>query len=104
MNPSKVIREKVNALTDLPNIGKALAKDLVSIGIESPLQLQNREPLELYKMLCQKSGERKDPCVLDVFMSITDFMNGAEPKVWWDYTQERKDLYKSYYIKEVNEI
>ncbi|MBU0632533.1 helix-hairpin-helix domain-containing protein [bacterium] len=24
-------------------------------------------------------------------MSITDFMNGGEPKVWWAYTKERKE-------------
>lgn len=28
MNPSKVIRENVTKLTDLPNIGKSLAEDL----------------------------------------------------------------------------
>ena len=31
--------------------------------------------------------------MLDVLMSITDFMNGNEPRVWWDYTAERKKLY-----------
>ena len=61
------------------------------------MQLQGTKPLELYKTLCEKSGKRIAPCVLDVFMSITDFMNGADPKVWWDYTKERKDLYKSSY-------
>jgi hypothetical protein len=31
--------------------------------------------------------------MLDVLMSITDFMDGGEPQVWWDYTAERKRLY-----------
>ncbi len=94
MNPAKVVRENVTKLTDLPNIGPSLAKDLQSIGIQSPDQLKNRSALELYEALCEKTASRQDPCVLDVFMSITDFMNGAEPKVWWAYTQERKRFFK----------
>ena len=35
---------------------------------------------------------RHDPCVLDVFMSITRFMDGDPPRPWWDYTAERKAL------------
>jgi hypothetical protein len=31
--------------------------------------------------------------MLDVLMSITDFMNGNEAKVWWAYTPERKERY-----------
>ena len=90
MNPSKVVREKVQTLTDLPNIGVSMAKDLRLIGIDTPDDLQGKDPFELYKNLCEKIGTRQDPCVLDTFMSITDFMNGGEPKVWWEYTQKRK--------------
>ena len=92
MNPKKVVREKVKKLTDLPNIGPSLADDLRLIGINTPQQLKGKEALELYEELCEKTGAKHDPCVLDVFMSITDFMNGGEPKVWWDYTQQRKNL------------
>jgi len=92
MNPSKVVRENTKKLTDLPNIGKSLAGDLESIGIQSPDDLKGQDPIELYKKLCRKSGTKHDPCVLDVFMSITDFMDGGEPKVWWDYTDNRKKI------------
>ena len=34
MNPAKVAREQVEILTDLPNIGKAMAADLHLLGIE----------------------------------------------------------------------
>ena len=90
MNPSKVVREKVQKLTDLPNIGVSMAKDLRLIGIDTPDDLPGKDPFELYKNLCEKIGTRQDPCGLDTFMSITDFMNGGEPKVWWEYTQKRK--------------
>ena len=49
--------------------------------------------LELYETLCAKSRCRHDPCVLDTFMSITDFMSGHKPRPWWEYTAERKRLY-----------
>ena len=92
MHPDKVKRATTKMLTDLPNIGPSLAKDLRLIGIETPDQLSGRDPVELYAALCEAAGNRQDPCVLDVFMSITDFMNGGEPKVWWAYTPERKRL------------
>jgi len=92
MNPAKVNREKLNRLTDLPNIGKSLATDLESIGILHPNDLIAQDAFALYEKLCQKSGTRHDPCVIDVFMSITDFMNGGKPRVWWEYTPQRKEL------------
>lgn len=95
MNPKKVVRQKVKKLTDLPNIGPSLANDLQQIGIETPEQLIGKDAFELYEMLCEKTGAKHDLCVLDVFMSITDFMNGGEAKVWWDYTDKRKSSYNS---------
>lgn len=93
MNPTKVIREKVDKLTDLPNIGKTVAYDLTRIGITHPEQLKDQDPYALYVQLCEAFGEKQDPCMLDVLMSITDFMDGGEPRVWWDYTAERKRRY-----------
>ncbi len=95
MSPSKVKRELVQKLTDLPNVGVATAKDLVLIGIKTPPQLVGKDPLTLYLQLCRRSGVRQDPCVLDVFISITRFMNGDDPKPWWAYTAERKRDYQA---------
>ncbi|MFV0595357.1 helix-hairpin-helix domain-containing protein [Shewanella sp.] len=93
MNPAKVVRAEVKQLTDLPNIGKACAADLRLLGIETPAQLLGRNPYEMYITLCDKTGLRHDPCVLDVFLSITRFMAGDDPKPWWFYTEERKQTY-----------
>lgn len=93
MNPSKVIRAKVEKLTDLPNIGKTVAADLMQIGITRPEQLIGEDPYDLYVRFCRAFGEVQDPCALDVLMSIVDFMNGGEPRVWWEYTAERKRRY-----------
>lgn len=90
MNPSRVVRERVARLTDLPNIGPASAADLRLLGIHEPGQLVGLSPYEMYDALCEKTGVRHDPCVLDVFISVTRFMNGEAARPWWDYTAERK--------------
>jgi hypothetical protein len=90
MNPSKVQRDSVRELTDLPNIGKAMAADLHLIGIHSPEQLLGRDAFDLYTALCRTTGARHDPCVIDVFLSIVEFMNGGAPRPWWDFTEIRK--------------
>ncbi|MBY0573386.1 MAG: helix-hairpin-helix domain-containing protein [Undibacterium sp.] len=95
MNPEKVNRQRLEKLTDLPNIGPASAKDLVLLGYSSPHQLVAADPLQMYRDLCNKTGVRHDPCVLDVFISITRFMDGEAPKSWWQFTEERKKILSS---------
>jgi len=92
MSPHKVDRTRITKLTDLPNIGKASANDLRFLGIEHPSQLIGKCPFELYRRLCQETGQRHDPCVIDVFMSVTQFMNGDPPRPWWDFTETRKKM------------
>ncbi|KGJ93485.1 helix-hairpin-helix domain-containing protein [Colwellia psychrerythraea] len=90
MNPNKVVRENMRRLTDLPNIGKAGASDLELLGIEKPDDLMGQDPYEMYERLCVITGSKHDPCVIDVFISVTCFINGDEPMPWWAYTAERK--------------
>ncbi len=93
MNPNKVVRERIRRFTDLPNIGPAAARDFELLGYSNPAQLVGADPLELYLALCAATGARQDPCVLDVFMSVTDFLSGAKPEPWWHYTEQRKRQY-----------
>lgn len=90
MHPDKVRRDRLQALTDLPNVGPAVAADLRLLGIERPDQLAGRDPWAMYVDLCHLTGQRHDPCVIDVFLSITDFIAGGAPKPWWHYTAQRK--------------
>lgn len=92
MNPKKVVRGQTKKLTDLPNIGKAGVADLKLLGINMPHDLLGRDPYEMYEKLCDITGSKHDPCVIDVFISITRFINGAEPQPWWMYTSERKSV------------
>lgn len=94
MNPEKVCREKLSQLTDLPNIGKASASDLVLLGIIHPQQLLGRDPFQMYEQLCELTQVRHDPCVIDVFMSITRFMAGEAPQAWWKFTEERMQTWR----------
>jgi Pathogenicity locus len=93
MHPDKIERQHVKLLTDLPNVGPAFAKDLLLLGVNLPLDLLGRDPLEMYQALCNKTGLQQDACVLDVFISITRFINGETPQPWWFYTAERKKFY-----------
>lgn len=77
----------------LPNIGPALAADLESVGVHCPRDLIGRDAFALYQALCVKTGRRQDPCVLDTFMAVIDFMQGAPAAPWWRYTPQRKRLY-----------
>jgi hypothetical protein len=75
---------------DLPNIGPAMAKDFRLLGFEKPKELAGKDPYALYDELCERTGARHDPCVIDVFISAVRFMEGAPPLPWWSYTAERK--------------
>ena len=94
MSPDKVDRTRLGKLTDLPNIGPAIAADLRLLGIEKPDDLAGQSPLELYHMLSTIKGRRQDPCLLDVLISITRFMEGEDPRPWWMYTEKRKRMLK----------
>jgi hypothetical protein len=80
-------------LEQLPNIGQSLAADLRLLGVLHPRELAQKDAFALYQSLCSKTGKRQDPCVLDTFLAVTDFMRGAEPRPWWFYTARRKSAY-----------
>jgi hypothetical protein len=67
-----------------------MAADLRLIGIHRPEQLIGRDAFEMHEALCAKTGQRHDPCVIDVFMSVVHFANGGEALPWWNFTDERK--------------
>jgi hypothetical protein len=93
MNPSKVSREKLHCFKDLPNIGPAAANDFVLLGFEHPMELKGADPLALYYALCRMSNSHQDPCVLDVLISVVDFLDGNPPQPWWHFTAYRKQRY-----------
>ena len=94
MAPQKArTASECETLEQLPNIGPSLAADLRALGIGHPRELAARDPFVLYQQLCVLTGRRQDPCVLDSFMAVTDFMRGAGAAPWWHYTAQRKLLF-----------
>ncbi|MGH7581719.1 MAG: helix-hairpin-helix domain-containing protein [Gemmatimonadales bacterium] len=81
-------------LEDLPNVGPSIAANLRLLGVVRPSDLPGRNPYRLYRALCDLTGVRQDPCVLDVFISAVRFMEGAPKQPWWHYTAERKRTLK----------
>lgn len=96
MSPDKVDRSRLSRLEDLPNVGPATAADLRRIGIRAPRDLCGRDGYALYDTLCRETGVRHDPCVIDVFLSITHFMSGGEALPWWSFTERRKAHLRSH--------
>jgi hypothetical protein len=80
---------EVQKFTDIPNVGKAMESDFKRLGIKSPKELKKKSAFALYKKICSLTG-RQDPCVLDTYMTVIDFMNGGKAKPWWYFTEERK--------------
>ena len=85
-----ISRLRLTALEELPNVGPAVAADFVRLGIRTPRELAGRDPYALYDELNRVTGMRHDPCVLDTFISVVRFMDGAPAQPWWKYTAERK--------------
>lgn len=81
-------------LEQIPNIGKAVAQDLRSIGITKPDQLKGKNGIALYHKLNKVTGTRHDPCMADTFMAAVDFMSGGKAIPWWKFTAKRKTLLK----------
>ena len=77
-------------LQKIPNIGPAMADDLLRLGISTADDLVDRDPDELYDELCLVDGTRHDPCVRDVFAAAIDFARGGPARPWWHFTPERK--------------
>ena len=72
-----------------------MARDLRLVNIQHPKDLIGKDAYQLYDELCKVTGERHDPCVIDVFLSVVNFMNGGEAKPWWKFTGERKEHMES---------
>ncbi|NNF16542.1 MAG: mitomycin resistance protein, partial [Gammaproteobacteria bacterium] len=83
-------RKEINRFQDIPNVGPAIAKDLVLLGFTDPQQLAGKDPYQMHADLCALTGVRQDPCVIDVFISVVRYMEGGPPRKWWEFTAERK--------------
>ena len=77
-------------LTDLPNIGKAIATDLLAIGIASPADFKGRDALVIFDALKAVMGHRHDPCVYYTLLSVQHFMETGDSLPWWKFAAKGK--------------
>ncbi len=81
-------------LKDLVSIGPAMLRDFEMLKIHSVANLAKADPRRMYQKLCRLTGERQDPCVLDVFRSaVAQAKNprlSAEKCQWWYWSRVRK--------------
>jgi hypothetical protein len=83
MTDSEILKE----LQLLPNVGPAMARDLLSLGIRHSSDLAGKDPEKLYKKLEKLAGAHVDRCVLYVlrslvYMAETGKRNPKEVS-WW---------------------
>jgi hypothetical protein len=74
-------------------VGKAVEADLQQLGFCSPEQLIGQCPFRLFQRLCEITGENHDLCMLDLFLSVADFLDGSPPRAWLEFTPLRKKLF-----------
>ena len=81
-------------LADLISVGLAMLRDFEILGVHSVGQLAHQNPQRLYQRLERATGQRQDPCVLDVFRAAVaqarDPRLPAEQCQWWYWSRKRK--------------
>jgi predicted RecB family nuclease len=86
--------EHQERLRDLAGVGPSIEADLRSLGISSVRDLAETNGDELYRRLCESTGTRQDPCVLDTFRCAVaqarDPGLPSEQRNWWWWSRQRK--------------
>ncbi len=81
-------------LEELVSVGPAIRRDFEVLGIRTVAQLARQEPESLHRRLQRKTGQRLDPCVLDVFRAAV--AQARDPNLprekcqWWYWSRVRK--------------
>ena len=94
-------RTNIENLTGIPNIGKAISRDLELLGIQHPSDLIGKNPYQMYDELCRITSKRYDHCIIDTFIAAIRYMEGAPAQKWWAYTAERKVVMAKRAMKEL---
>ena len=89
-HPKTDRQEEYTQFEQLPNIGPKIGTLIRRLGMNVPQDLRGRDAYKMYKKLCRIDETRYDPCVLDVFISAVQFMDGGPAKPWWKFTAGRK--------------
>ena len=89
MKTRKSTNKAADGLQEIPGIGPSLAANLRSLGVREVAELRGRDPQVLYDQLCEKTGQRQDPCVLHTFRCAVYYASESkhDPELlkWWNW-------------------
>jgi hypothetical protein len=77
-------------LTQMPNVGPAVARKLERLGVARQEDLRGRDGEQLFEALCAQDARRHDPCLLDTFVAAVAYVNEGDERPWWEFSRERK--------------
>ncbi len=94
MRAQNFTKDDGRRLRDLAGIGKSIEGNLRDLGVSTVGDLAKRDGDELYRALCEKTGAKQDPCVLDTFRcAVAQARNPhlpSEQRNWWWWSRQRK--------------
>jgi hypothetical protein len=76
-------------LMEIPNVGPAVARRLLTLGITAPGDLRDADPERLFERACVLAGRDEDPCLLDTFTAAVAFVRTGDDRPWWAFSRER---------------
>jgi hypothetical protein len=80
-------------LKDLRGIGKKMLEDFDKLGVRSIGQLKSCDAQDLYTRMCDLTGTRQDPCVLDTYRCAIEQARNPnlpeEQRDWWYWSRLR---------------
>jgi hypothetical protein len=74
----------------LPNVGPAIAKKLVRLGLRGVAELADRDPDQMFEQLSEMDGISHDQCLRDVFHAVVAHAKGEPALPWWHFSRIRK--------------
>jgi Pathogenicity locus len=83
--------KSMKELVQIPGVGKSIAKDLISIGIESVRDLRDKNPEALFELVNVMKGSVQDRCLLyvlrcAVYYASTEKSHQRPDKLkWWNW-------------------
>ena len=93
MHADRVIEmpaKTVPSLRSLMNVGAAVERYLLELGVRSIASLARQDPDALFRRLQRRIGKACDPCLHDTFTAIIHEAQTGEKTPWFAWTADRK--------------
>lgn len=81
-------------LRTIPSVGKAVARDIMSLGIHTIAGLKHKDPEKLYAKLCKLQQKQIDRCMLYTLRCAVYYASNTyhDPFLlkWWNWKDIKK--------------